>query len=73
MYKNFSLFVLFWTNLAETMLGVYIFCLISNKSQLTAGLGENTNENKGIGGKGNLWEDQSIRWELPRLTDTQQK
>ena len=23
---------------------------------LTAGLGENTNDNKGIGGKGNFWE-----------------
>ena len=26
------------------------------KFELTAWLGENTNENKGIGGKGNLWE-----------------
>ena len=25
-------------------------------TQLTPGLWENTNENKGIGGKGNFWE-----------------
>ena len=30
--------------------------IFQNENHLTAGLGENTNENKGIGGKGNLWE-----------------